>query len=838
MDVTETIDSSLSKEKNVYQVSEEKEIYVLKNIEIPKNERFSYAFLGGMWYSKKIFAFNTDEISLPYPFTTYYTLKILDKTIDNSFCRSAIYVKMPVFLIQFPKQCYVITFDASLSIHNQDVFPFIQLKETEKSYIIRFYLCTSYSIKEKNQAWLGRGKISTIHHSIKQGDRFQFNSKTEKYDNWENAIKHILKNNLKTKNDESLHHCPEHVFSSAKKALWRSYDHKRGTFLQLPWRDTPGFTFESSSYSLISYEAVRLDYFSKWYQQTKDEDFKLWMNKLHHLFLQPSLHIKPLKKGKGIIWYNMTTLTKKGLLGYFYMDTGYAGYPGGQATTDYHLLEYLKRNPDPQLETLVKQSLEYIKSTQNKDGSWPMAIKQQGRLKFRPEHLENYKTHGGTAEAVRALLSGSDYFDDPTMKTAAKKGLGFLRDKHPICYNGLRDIGIMEPEAFSAVSVINAFLDAYEREKDEKYLNQAETYAIYIIAWIYQWQTNELAFKYNFHPISYSITPRLSPYETAWIISTFHRLAEHKDTSLYTQLNKALFNHVTNWISDTGGLSEGVFPKGFTGFQRLPMEQTFATVELMNSATRFMSSLKEINKRQNNKNNSLNKEYHLNKNKNQLILSKGKQQIFVFDASSATILKLQNIYLNEIGITFLFSGVQKKSIRRKIKQRLRGNIGKYVIGAKDARYAITGVKEPSIESTIHRDNLKNAISSSEINILSNNEAEIQCHTSFHLLKIAFCFRISNETLQIEMKISITVKKHDLPIEQQILFPVIGAKPVETSDETIKFNGFHITGDCSPLIQKESFTSINQTLKANWTHAGFCKKTYIISIPLKKNLSKK
>lgn len=833
MDVTETIDSSLTKQKNVYKVNEEKETYILKTIDIPKKEPFSYAFLGGMWYSKNNFKFNTDDISLPYPFTTYYTLKILDKTIENTLCRSTIYVKMPVFVIQLPSQCYVTTFDPSFQLHHQDVFPFIQLRETEKSYRIRFYLCSSYDSKQKKHAWLGRGGKTTIEHNIQQGDTFQYRIKTATYDNWEKAITSILKSNLKTKNEQPIQHAPEEVFSSAKNAVWRSYDHKRGTFLQLPWRDTLGFTFESSSYSLVSYEAVRLNYFSQWYEKTKDEDFKLWMEKLHHFFLQPSIHTYPKKKGEGIIWYNMTTLTKKGLLGYFYMDTGYAGYPGGQATTDYHLLEYLKKHSNQKLERLVNQSLQYILSTQNKDGSWPMAIKQQGRLKFRPERLEEYKTHGGTAEAVRALLNGAEYFNDQHMRTAAKKGLDFLTDTNPICYNGLRDIGIMEPEAFSAVSVIDAFLDAYEQEKNEEYLQQAETYAAYTMPWIYQWQTKDLVFRFNFHPISYSITPRLSPYETAWVISTFHRLAEHTKKSYYSELNKALFNQVTSWISHTGGLSEGVFPDGFTGFQRLPMEQTFATVELMNSATRFMDLSDSSKKKQNDKNNSFQKELQLNKNKNQLILTKDKEKMFVFDAASATITKLHKEELNDIGITFSFSGVQKKLIRRNIKQRLRGNIGKYLIGAKDARYAITGVKGPSVDNSIQMEPFKNNISSSKITLLSKNEAEIDCHTRYHYIKINLYFTTQDERLQIQMKSTITVKKHDLSSKQQILFPVIGAKPVETSDKTIRFNGFHLTGDCSPLIQKEDYTAINQTLKTNWTHAGLSKKTYIISIPLEK-----
>ena len=93
MTIEETIDSSLTVSDNTYTITEKKEDYLLKTIRIPKKENLTYAFLGGMWYSKNNFSLTFDEISLPYPFTTYYTLKILDKTIQNKHCRSAIYVK-------------------------------------------------------------------------------------------------------------------------------------------------------------------------------------------------------------------------------------------------------------------------------------------------------------------------------------------------------------------------------------------------------------------------------------------------------------------------------------------------------------------------------------------------------------------------------------------------------------------------------------------------------------------------------------------------------------------------------------------------------------------------
>ena len=831
MKVTETIDSSLTMHQNNYTIAEPKKIYRLKTIHIPKNEPFKYAFLGGMWYSKDKFSFTDEQLSIPYPFTTYYTLKILDETVNQNLCRSALYLKMPVCIVQFSNQCILIEFDPYININNQDVFPFIQLNETEKSYDISFYLFTSYRIKHKEHAWLGKGKKSTINVTLHQNDTFLFNTKISTCSTWQEAILTKLKKYLNTEKKEPVTHDPEKIFFQAKKALWRSYDHKRGTFLQLPWRETPGFTFVNSSYSLPSYEAVRLDYFSQWYQQTKDEDFATWMKQLQNLFVQPEMHTYPTKQGKGIIWYNMTTLTKKGLAGYFYMDTGYSGYPGGQATIDLHLLNYLFNHADKKLQDLVKQSLHYILSTQNNDGSWPMAIRQQGKLKFRPENLQDYVTSGGTAESVRALLKGAAFYDDDTMKDAAHKGLQFLRDNYPICYHGLRDIGVMEPEAFSAVSIINAFLDSYENSYNEEDLQSANLYALYTVPWIYQWETNHLSFSFDFHPISYSITPRLSPYETAWIISTYHRLSTHTKESFWEKINTALFNHVTNWISETGGLSEGIFPSYFSGFKRLPMEQTFATVELMKSAEIMMKKHCLTPKKTKNHPQRLKKSFQLNKNDSTLMLTKDNTLLFCFDNSKAAITHINDASLNEMGISFSFYGGHTKKLRRKIKKHFRGNYGKFLLGAKDALYAFTGVKGPKPIRNIHLELLQKQVLNSTISIVSPRKANICYETAIHRITIQFLFSSRENNLNIEMNVTVEVKIHDLSVKQQIVFPVIGAKPVRISKEAIEFDRFILQTNADNIIKKDSYTAIDQTYSTNWTHAGLCKKTFNFVLPL-------
>ena len=201
------------------------------------------------------------------------------------------------------------------------------------------------------------GKKKKITLSLKTGDQFQFCTRIEKHSKWTEAIEaYVEKNIQKSVKIESA----KEIFEQRKQALFRSYDYLTGSFLQLPWRDTPGFTFVNSSYSLLSYEAVRLHYFTKWYEETNDEQFLTWSKGLRDLFTNPKLYKTSLKKGNGLVWYNMANLTKKGLEGFFYMDCGYGGYPGGQGTIAFHLLKYLEYLDDKELECLVKKSLDYI----------------------------------------------------------------------------------------------------------------------------------------------------------------------------------------------------------------------------------------------------------------------------------------------------------------------------------------------------------------------------------------------------------------------------------------------------------------------------------------------
>lgn len=813
--INQEIDKDVTVSNNTYTVTKPLKKILLKKIKIEKKPLL-YSFLGGMWYTKNSFSLKQD-ISLPYPFSTYYTIKIPDKIIDDVCYRSLLYIKTPLMVLQFNESCIAIEFDPFIKINNKEIFPFITLEENDEFYFISFYLFSSFEIKKKDSAWLGFPKKEKIEISLKKGDTFNFCVKTFEYKNWKEAVEHIFKKHIPK--DIAIEK-PEEIFKSAKNALYRSYDDLTGSFIQLPWKYAPGFTFSNASYSLTSYEAVRLNYFSKWSDEIKDEQFKKWSERLKQHFSNPVLYKKNPKIGKGIIWYNMTNLTKKGLTGYYYMDCGYSGYPGGQATIAYNILQFLEKHPDEKLTELTKKSLEYLMSTQKTNGSWPMALKQEGLMKFRPEKLSEYETHGGTAESASALLIGCKIFKDEKMKKAAINALSYLDDVYPICYNGLRDIGLNEPEAFSAVNIINAFIESYKITKDKKYLQSAENYAYYILPWFYLYDTKGWTMKFDFHPISYSITPRLSPYETTWIVSTFLRLAKYNNNALWVKIAKSAFNSATKWISENGGLSEGVFPKDFTEMQSLPMEQTFATAELMKAAYNFIEDKKILSEKKPEKTYKI-KKLHLLKTRDFLEIKNEKETIARFNLKKCSFDYIKGQKLNKYGISFSFYGpyLIKSRIKRRIKQILRGSVGKYLLSAPDAKYFVHGVCGPRTIKKPKIDMFEKHVKNYKIVSLEKYSSTIEFLSDFH--KIILKLSVYEDKDQVKIiidPIEIKMLKHDLDCHK-VLIPIVGAELKDHKSDNLVFEKIVLKTKIKSIVKTEEVVGVDKTLVTNWTHGG-------------------
>ncbi len=575
----------------------------------------------------------------------------------------------------------------------------------------------------------------------------------------------------------------------------------------------------------MTYEAIRLNYFYNWYNKFNDEDFLKWGLKLRDHFIDQNLIIENPKIGEGLIWYNMTNLTRSGLKGYFYMDCGYSGYPGGQSSIAYNLLKYLENKRDEEIEKVVKKSIQYILSTQKKNGAWPMAIRQTGLLKFRPEKLHLYETHGGTAESIRTLILGFKKYNDVNMKKSFQKGLDYLISSNPICYNGLRDIGINEPEAFSAIMIIDAFLDAYEITFEKKYLENAINYGYYTLTWFYLNPFENDLINFNFHPISYSITPRLSPYENFWIVSRYIRLYKFTKDIFWKKISLKCYNSGSKWITQNGGICEGVFPNFRNEYNLLPMEQTFATIELMNASTNFLKKINHIRKEKI----SSDSGFKIEKDNDIINLFYEKEKNLSFDYKNCKIIYLKDIKLNNIGISFSFFGpyLIRNVISRKIKKYIRGNIGKFILAFSMIKYFFYGV------NNFHKYDKKNIYlfektrkKTYDVRINGNNIQGF-CETDLHRIEYDIIFKKINKKIHIIFNpLIIRVLEHDLSCSR-VIFPIIGDKIMKQKENELEFSGFILKGDFKNYIITDEFSGVDQTLMTNWTHGGLYKGNFEI-----------
>jgi len=123
-------DENLTQEpKYQYKIQKVADQYLIKKILI-KKKPLQYSFIGGMWYSTSSFSLE-QNISLPFPFATYYTLKILDKIHQGKICRSLLYVKTPLLIIQFEDECIGINFETKIKMNDEEIIPFICLEEDD-----------------------------------------------------------------------------------------------------------------------------------------------------------------------------------------------------------------------------------------------------------------------------------------------------------------------------------------------------------------------------------------------------------------------------------------------------------------------------------------------------------------------------------------------------------------------------------------------------------------------------------------------------------------------------------------------------------------------------------
>lgn len=762
---------------------------------IPVEEPPEYWFLGGMCYKEDDLSFRS-AARIEYPFTTYFRRKIDPFTADGVYFRPLAELRLPLLVYQFASRCDAYHLPPVFDTGEGTVYPFIGYDADAEEVMI--VVPDTVTIREKEAEWLGRASKKTY----KNPEPLAFSLSKTVYDDWMEAVRdaHTGWEELDVPGQDR-----DMAYRRAKQALYRSWDEELGTFLQLPWRDRPGFALDTYSYGLLAYEAVRIDYFDHLFRETGDDDYQYWCDRLWNLFSDDRFTIPAAGGTDAQAWCNMIEFNGTGLTGSVYLGTGFYGYPGGQAMIAFHLLRAIERGDhEEDRRARVQPTVEYIMDAQRQDGMWPMAEQHRFELPFKRHAYEDHVSEGATAACVRALLVAARIFDKPAYREAARYGLSALMTDHPVCRNGLRDIGTDEPEAFSAFAVVHAFLDAYEEFGEDRYLDQAERYAHYLITWNYGYRIGDREIRGINHPIAETITMRLSPYETLLAARVYRRLTDHGCIGPWEMLYDRSIDQVLSLQNDSGGLSEGIFFDHTGDITPLHTEQTFATAELVRV-------LAEDGHAQ-----PASPTPH----------SEGSPQVEE-DDGVFTIPALDTVFdANRLGFTTLagtpctmdlcFGGpyTRRSQFRAELLRRLRGH--KMLLGVRDIDALWGGIQPEEYDYPLIPVSEVGADTTTTVDDVPRFTLDTKIHN------ITGNIMVNQESRTVHIPLTVRTNAHDISCNRVLLRtdPVtIDADTITVGGATLQMDGAHPADD-----------GLDLSLAANWTHGGLYRGVLSARLP--------
>ncbi|MHA1409252.1 MAG: glycosyltransferase [Candidatus Odinarchaeia archaeon] len=588
-----------------FKAKKELDIDLLEGVKFTYHPKhLTYSFVGGVRYTKgNKFDVVNRIYNFTYPFATYYKMKIPPRDIDGNWYRSAIYTKMPIAIFNSRKYYFGLVYHpVEVSNKGKEVVHSIRFDGggLRGDNIVSLNYC-AHSILKKQNIWLGRHPPPAPLKIILEPSEEVYTTIHLLYGmgKWHKGVDTFFKlNPLPEPTIEKTD--PRKVAERTKTAFSRAWDSHIKTFLQLPFKRHPEFLFDDLLFSLTSFEAERLANFYDYYIYSGDKQYLRWVKDLRKTLLSRS--IIGIHDGYKI-WHNGIVFNGVRAEGYTYLWTGYAGYPGGQATIVFRLLEYYQKKREHErindLRVLnnALDGLEWIIDTQKENGAWRSALKIFREYPARRVDYSKQESIGGSAECIRALLKAYEVTGERKYRAVAEKGLKWLNDKEEAVmgYNYLRDAGIFEEEGISAIVAANANIDAYLLLNNERYLKYAQIWAKYLLTWHFMWRTKKLNIKYGFDPLSWSITPRVSPYETAMVLSVYSRLYKITRNNFWKKLFIHVYNKVIEYQEEDGGLSENFFLNYLNGVSEIPVEQTFATNELLKASLEYMRLEGDIN---------------------------------------------------------------------------------------------------------------------------------------------------------------------------------------------------------------------------------------------------
>ncbi|MFX1487105.1 MAG: glycosyltransferase [Promethearchaeota archaeon] len=552
----------------------------------------NYAFVGGMRYVRSDdFDIVNRRFDFPYPFSTYYKSKIPPATIDGNCYRSAMYCKMPLIMFNSSNSYFGVVFSpiekSSLDQNLVHSIRFEGRRSSETGDSVAALAYCSQELMLKRNIWLGRHpRPEPLPIVLDAGEEIKTTASIiYGYGIWTEAVDGFFQVKPLEQLSTDLETC-RRVAAKTQNAFWRAWDDRLGTFLQLPYKDHPSFLFDDLLFSLTSFEAERMVNFYRYYLKSGSKSFLNWSNRLRKLLL--SRNLSEIKNNCRI-WHNSIAYNGVTAEGYSYLKSGYAGYPGGQATIAlkflelYHIRRDWEDREDRRALNAGLDALDWILRTQKDNGAWRLGIKVFGEYPARRLDFESKESVGGSAECIRALLLAHRITGEKIYRSAALKGLDWLNPGGFAClgYNYLRDAGVDEEEGISAIIAAHANLDAYETLHKRKFLDYSLAWAKYLLTWHFWWESDRLKIRGGFDPLSFSITPRVAPYETVMVLSVYSRLYRITGNPFWSKIFNYVYRKALDFIEKDGGLSETYFFNYIHGLEDIPVQQTFAASELL-----------------------------------------------------------------------------------------------------------------------------------------------------------------------------------------------------------------------------------------------------------------
>jgi len=513
-----------------------------------------YGFIGGAYYVKNRNKFSLEEIKnvslMPY----YCYSRIYPQKYGEEWIHSCIYVKMPLFCVEYKNRAYGLSFEPKVSVDDKEIPLSFSSYSKNDITIFKLGIFNDFRVymkrKEDYIDW-NSGELvlhKTMRYNLKN-KKVKLNIKKYESDDWKKIVHEYV--TCKLLEDYEINY--EFHLNKTLNWLYSVYDPEYKVFHAWKWREKRGFKL--GFWVLPLYNTLASDMYLL-SLKLKDPKINEIAEGAKKLLLHKDASVL-FKDGR--VWHNSLGLSshRKKLNFFTHLGTGLAGYPGGQAVVVRTLLERIKYgDADNELITKTRQGLDWLINNLYDDGHWARTFyvfKEYSPFKL--ETGEKSYSVGANAEGVITLLLGYDVFKEIEYLEKGLLALDWVNEfaKGGVITSGyLRDNKQEEVDGVSAIFAVQANLMAYNITGQKKYLDFAKDFGYYMTTWQRWWDIP------SFDTLIFSFSPRVAPCETVWAAEAYLDLYNATKEAFWFKLSEKAFSAI-DYENKYVGYSEAIY---------------------------------------------------------------------------------------------------------------------------------------------------------------------------------------------------------------------------------------------------------------------------------------